>query len=151
MDNASHPRPPVVPPAIPRPGFRQARELALLCGGGAALVLVASFLMVPSGLPAFDICLFHRLSGFPCPGCGLSRAFCAISHGDWAAAWGFNPFGFLFYAWAGLAIPWAAWQWRYPERRMFSEWHLLWFWRGIVLLGMVMVVHDFWRIAQGWR
>jgi hypothetical protein len=26
-------------------------------------------------LPGFSICLFHKITGKPCPGCGMSRAF----------------------------------------------------------------------------
>ena len=131
--------------------IRQAREMAFLYGGMAAGALIISALLVPGGPPGIDLCLMHRITGLPCPGCGLTRAFCSISHGHWSAAWHFNPFGFLFYAWAVLAIPWSLWQWRHPDRRLFSEIHLIWFWRGVVVLGVVMVAHDLWRIAHGWR
>ena len=74
----------------------------LSCGAAAALAL--SFLWSPSGLPGFDVCFFHRLTGLPCPGCGLTHSFCAISHGDFCAAWAYNPFGFLFYALAVILL-----------------------------------------------
>ncbi|MFW0787198.1 DUF2752 domain-containing protein [Gordonia sp. CPCC 206044] len=40
-----------------------------------------------------DVCPFRRLTGLPCPGCGLTRSWVAMAHGDPAAAFGFNAFG----------------------------------------------------------
>ena len=65
---------------------------------GAGLALAASFLIPASRLPATSLCPFRLLTGFPCPGCGLTHAFCNISHGHFKMAWQANPFGFLFYA-----------------------------------------------------
>ena len=31
-------------------------------------------------------CLFRLATGLPCPSCGMTRAFCALGHGDVAAA-----------------------------------------------------------------
>jgi len=67
----------------------------------AASALLLSFVWSPSGLPSADVCPFHRLTGLPCPGCGLTHSFCAISHAGFGAAWSYNPFGFLFY---GIAV-----------------------------------------------
>jgi len=70
----------------------------------AAAALAASFLVSPEGLPGFLVCPFHQVTGLPCPGCGLTRAFCCISRLQLLEAWHHNPFGFLFYVLAlGLA------------------------------------------------
>jgi hypothetical protein len=71
---------------------------------GAGLVLLISFIVVPDGLPSFNLCWFKALTGLPCPGCGLTHAFCAISHGNIGDAWLFNPFSFLFYPLALLFL-----------------------------------------------
>ena len=42
-------------------------------------------------------CLFHTLTGLECPGCGMTRAFHAISHGDFAAAINYNIFAPVVY------------------------------------------------------
>lgn len=63
----------------------------------AATIAVAG---IAVGLYSFDPsatrwapkCLFHELTGWACPGCGLQRALHALLHGDFAAAWRFNPF-----------------------------------------------------------
>jgi hypothetical protein len=44
-----------------------------------------------------NLCLFHTLTGLECPGCGMTRAFHAISHGDFAAAINYNIFAPVVY------------------------------------------------------
>ena len=70
------------------------------------LVLLASFVWTPSAFPKLQLCWLRRLTGVSCPGCGLTRAFCAISHGDLAGAWSFHPFAFAFYAGAVVLAVW---------------------------------------------
>ena len=38
-----------------------------------------------------SLCLFHRLTGLECPGCGMTRAFARLLQGDWRGAWAYNP------------------------------------------------------------
>lgn len=45
-----------------------------------------------------DFCPFYRLTGLPCPGCGLTRAFVCIGHGQFAQALHWHPVGWLVYA-----------------------------------------------------
>lgn len=71
-----------------------------------ACVLLISFVWTPSSLPHVDICAMRNLTGLPCPGCGLTRAFCAISHGQFGAAFGLNPFAFAWYAGALVLLFW---------------------------------------------
>lgn len=42
------------------------------------------------------LCPFRRLTGLPCPACGLTRSWVALGHGDLPAAFGDNAFGPLF-------------------------------------------------------
>jgi hypothetical protein len=55
----------------------------LAIGLGLAAVLQVS--LTALGLPGWP-CLFRTLTGWPCPGCGLSRALAEMATGDWAAA-----------------------------------------------------------------
>ncbi len=54
-------------------------------------------------------CLFRRLTGLDCPGCGSQRALHALLHGEIGMAWRFNPFVFfavpviVFYTYAEAA------------------------------------------------
>ncbi|MCC4605791.1 DUF2752 domain-containing protein [Xanthomonas campestris pv. badrii] len=38
----------------------------------------------------FPPCAFHALTGFYCPGCGITRALHALVHGDLVSAFGMN-------------------------------------------------------------
>lgn len=78
--------------------------VALQLLAGLALGLSAAF--PAAAVPVLWECPFKRFLYLPCPGCGLTHAFCAISHGDFAAAWGFNPFGYVFYGGAVAALVW---------------------------------------------
>jgi hypothetical protein len=49
------------------------------------------------------ICLFKRLVGRPCPGCGLTRASLSALRGDWRGAFRWHPLFWLPPA-AGLAF-----------------------------------------------
>ena len=69
----------------------------------AGLAVVGSFVMPPHGV-GFSICLLNNLTGLPCPGCGLTRSFACISHGQLADAVNFHPFGPLLYLWAWLGV-----------------------------------------------
>lgn len=67
--------------------------LWILCAGA----VLTSFLLPLSALPEESLCWFYNLTHIPCPGCGLTRAFICISHGQWHQAAQFNPFGFVWY------------------------------------------------------
>ena len=49
---------------------------AILLGVGVGYLLIIQF--TPFGIP----CVFHLVTGLDCPGCGISRMFVALSHGD---------------------------------------------------------------------
>ena len=38
---------------------------------------------------------FEYLTGLPCPGCGLTRAFSCILHGEFERGYDYHPFGYL--------------------------------------------------------
>ncbi|MFO1475782.1 MAG: DUF2752 domain-containing protein [Verrucomicrobiota bacterium] len=64
-------------------GTVQFRPSLSWLGVAAVLLLAAWFVYaqdpVQSGL--YPVCLFHRLTGLDCPGCGSSRALHALAHG----------------------------------------------------------------------
>jgi hypothetical protein len=67
----------------------------------ALAVMAASFALPVQGL-GIPLCWLHSTTGLPCPGCGMTRALTAFSHGDFTAALGLNPFVLL--AWPTFFI-----------------------------------------------
>jgi hypothetical protein len=61
--------------------------------GALALVLLAAAL--PSQGAGVPICLFRYVTGLPCPGCGLTRSFSCILHGEFERGYDLHPFGYL--------------------------------------------------------
>jgi len=83
--------------------------------GGSATVWAFD----PTQTHLFPVCPLLALTGFACPGCGLTRAFHAFFHGDIVTALDFNAlipiwtviFGYLFVslvltATRGRGLPW---------------------------------------------
>jgi hypothetical protein len=69
--------------------------------GWALLVGVwgMSFAYARTPLNGEVLCLFRRFTGWDCPGCGLTRSFCALSAGDIVGAFDFHLAGpFLYLA-----------------------------------------------------
>jgi hypothetical protein len=49
-------------------------------------ILLASIVIPPFHREVFSICLFKDIFGIPCPGCGITRAFLFLGHGDLRSA-----------------------------------------------------------------
>jgi Protein of unknown function (DUF2752) len=101
----------------PDPLFHWA--LLSLCGG---VLLVASLLSVRGsaqvllpglGVPLPELCMSRRIFGIDCPGCGMTRCFISLAHGDLRSAWTYNPAGLWLFAIMAFQIPFRAVQlWR---------------------------------------
>lgn len=61
----------------------------------------------PTDDPRGSLCLFRRVSGVPCPGCGMTRAFAHLAKGEWSEAARDHPLSFLVAP--ELALAWLAW------------------------------------------
>lgn len=117
---------------------------------GGALILSA--VLSPTRLQSTPIiCPTRRITGVMCPGCGLSRSFVPLSHGDLTAAFQFHVFGPLVYLLFVLSLLWMVvpgrlhpapdhagltWLWRVGSTAVVSAW-LLW-WGGFRVIGFVL-------------
>lgn len=137
------------PDAVRRSDRTEAGSLALdgALAGLAVLALGISLCVPPGALPALPLCPFRELTGLPCPGCGMTRAFCAIGHGEFGKALALNPFSFVFYGAALALLGWPLARRRFPgalARVVQSRWFA-----GLPLaLVLAMWAFGAWRI---WR
>ncbi|HEV2912666.1 MAG TPA: DUF2752 domain-containing protein [Pyrinomonadaceae bacterium] len=80
------------------------RRLAWATWLGLSTMFAVSAVWHPSD-DGIILCPFRAVTGYPCPGCGMTRAFSAIAHGDIWRAVIYNPLSpFLFLA---LLLVWA--------------------------------------------
>jgi hypothetical protein len=75
-------------PLAASPGHIAAAIAAVVLAAGAVVVL---YLYDPTTNGFYPVCLLHQTTGLLCPGCGTLRALHQLTHGNFAAAWGFNP------------------------------------------------------------
>jgi hypothetical protein len=88
------------------PPNRKIGTLDALALTGVLGLLVARF--VPLARLPFWGCAMRETTGYPCPGCGLTRVAQGVAHLDLASAWSANPLGtvaaLLFVAAIGLSL-----------------------------------------------
>jgi hypothetical protein len=143
MSNSALPlRPPVSLPASPPASDAMFHWVILfLCSGvliAAALLTVGdSGVVVPGAnqrLP--ELCMLRRVTGRSCPGCGLTRCFISIAHGDISAAWSFNPAGLWLFAIIAAQVPLRSYQlWRIRHGRRELQLASL----GVITFGVFLV------------
>jgi len=85
------------------PGINGASVMAAVTGGA----FVVSAILPHGKVDGLKLCPWYHLSGYPCPFCGMTRAFVAITHFDIKSAIDFNPGSPLIYA-AFAYILWAS-------------------------------------------
>ena len=79
-----------------------------VCVAGAAAV----WYFDPVNAGFFPQCPLYSMTGFACPGCGLTRGFHALFHGDVLTALDFNAmipvisifFGYIFFSMLSVAV-----------------------------------------------
>jgi hypothetical protein len=100
-----------------RSASREERQLALLWLAAAASAVALKPLWLAL-TPHLRPCIFHSLTGIPCPTCGTTRAATAFLNGDLLAAFAANPLaagvGLLFVIGAPVAALWAFARWPVP-------------------------------------
>ncbi len=78
----------------------------------AALLVASALLPLPhnhaiAGMPS--VCAWHHFTGLPCPGCGLTRSWVCMAHGQFADAFVWHPLGPILFLSALIYTFWSAW------------------------------------------
>lgn len=124
------------------------RTAAWVFSAFAAVALALSFFYAPESLPAIEVCTFRGLTGLPCPGCGLTRGFCAAAHGRFAQATAFHPFSLSLFGLALVLLAGPALLRLFPGLGGKRAQTLLG--RGAWLLAGALAVYGVWRMVQLW-
>lgn len=90
-----------------RPWFGPGAVLAVCV---VVLVLAATMTPGDGALTLFGwevpvVCGFRRLTGHPCPGCGLTRSFTWLAHGHPIEAFRINALGPIVFAFVAAQVP----------------------------------------------
>jgi hypothetical protein len=106
--------------------------------GGAGVV----WYFDPTKAGFFPVCPLYALTGFACPGCGLTRGFHALFHGDVLTALDYNallPIFGLFFGFGFLSLVFFALRGRRLPVNIFHPTAL---WVALVLLGIFGVARN---------
>jgi hypothetical protein len=96
---------------IPRPDPLYHTVILVICTGVMILSLLLSVreerqVLIPLlGTPLPELCMTKRWTGLGCPGCGMTRSFISLGHGDLRAAWHYNPAGPMLFAILAIQVP----------------------------------------------
>ena len=74
-----------------------------------------------ANLPLPPTCLSRECFGVKCPGCGLTRSFIDLAHGDWRASWIHHRLGWLLALTVLFQIPYRLLSLRRPTSPLFGS------------------------------
>jgi len=101
-----------------------AAGIILAAAAGVAIVV---FFFNPATHQFYPVCLFHRITGLNCPGCGMTRAAYALLHGKLSIALRDNALFVLGLGVFGLRGGWFVWnKWRGQTTGEFFPVKFLW-------------------------
>lgn len=84
--------------------------LAMVAGSTAVLAVARVLKPSPTGIGTHEQlglppCFFHRLTGWPCPSCGLTTSFAYAARFRFVEAFASQPFGLLLFFLVCLSVP----------------------------------------------
>ena len=131
---------------FPAPIASALRERAVCIGMAATgLILVAGNAL---GWHLW-VCMFHEITGLPCPGCGLTRGMTAFARGDVQQALHWHPFTPVFAL--GLVLMVVVTVLREPQRtKVLDMMARIEARTGITFVLLIaLMVFGLWRMTQG--
>lgn len=101
----------------------------------AIMLIIAYFAILKDYI--YTTCPSVLFTGYPCPGCGMTRAAFRILRFDFAGAWEMHPFVFAIII---LALWWGV------QRYIFQNTDMKVFWKAVVVVGIGMIIYYLWRM-----
>ncbi len=86
-----------------KPARRRERLFGALL---ACLLVLGAFVLPPHRPLPVDVCLWHRVTGFACLTCGLTRAACLFARGLWRESLAMHAAGWLLLSSLTVAAAW---------------------------------------------
>ncbi|MHB1038573.1 MAG: DUF2752 domain-containing protein [Pirellulales bacterium] len=102
------------------------------------------------GLPAYPLppsCMSRQYLGLECPGCGLTRSFVHLAHGDWRASLAVHRLGWLLALALLVQFPYRAIGMARPEKPLLGS-------RGVKVFSytLIALLISNWLVNMvGWR
>lgn len=87
-----------------------------------------------------EVCSFKRVTGLPCPGCGLTRSWVSALHGDLRSSLGHHSLGWLVLAYVVAQVLRHGLWLSFPAKRPSVEAAGRHLDRGVILLGLLLLV-----------
>ncbi len=130
----------------PQTAARRRHHLGMLAGSFAVIGL--AFLLEVhadqrvafrflSGVPLPETCPSRTIFHVECPGCGLTRSFVHLAHGDWRASWNIHHVGMLLALAVVLQIPYRLIALRSPAGAPLGASFPRYFGAGLIVLLVV--------------
>jgi len=118
------------------------------CGGTLLLASTMSIresrqvLLPVVQVPLPELCTMRRTTGVACPGCGMTRSFVSLAHGQLAAAWSYHPAGPLLFVLVAFQLPWRTaqlWRIRHGMPELMIAWAI-----PVVLIPLLILIVGQW-------
>jgi hypothetical protein len=105
----------------------------LLVVAGAGVLYRALDIDLLNHLPTVSVCPFHTVTGLPCPGCGMIRAFLSLGQLKFVQAVQFNPLAvpllaLMFFYLCGGRFPFRIVHWGIPAGLLLT---------GVLVFGLL--------------
>lgn len=99
--------------------------------------------------PLPETCMTYSRLGIDCPGCGLTRTFVHLAHGQFVEAWRLNPAGWLVFLFVCVQIPFGTAQLLFRARgRWVEAWGM---WNDWATGGLAAILVLQWLVRLGER
>jgi hypothetical protein len=131
---------------VPVERIERLKQIAWL--GVCSAIIVAAFVLcvrgnddvAVMGVTVPQSCNMKRFTGLDCPGCGLTRSFVSMAHGEWRTAWNFHAAGPIWFVVVVAQIPFRLWQ-LFRIRQGKSEFRTGLEWPFLIgMFGLLLVV-----------